>query len=91
MVKKVNMFKKKCLVCIFFIYNGSKLKYFFFDIYSIIVELMVINGCIVIFRFVLFFVCVFFLILLRFELIIFILCDVAYLWESLVFIFFNDF
>lgn len=52
---------------------------------------MVINGCIVIFRFVLFFVRVFFLILLRFELIIFILCDVAYLWESLVFIFFNDF
>lgn len=42
MVKKVNMFKKKCLVCIFFIYNGSKLKYFFFDIYSIIVELMVV-------------------------------------------------
>lgn len=90
MVKKVNMFKKKCSVCIFLIYNGSKPKHFLFDIYSTTVELMAINGCIAISRFVPFFVRVLLLTLLRSELIISILCDVAYPWESLVSTLFND-
>lgn len=90
MVKKVNMFKKKCSVCIFLIYNGSKPKHFLFDIYSTTVELMAINDCIAISRFVPFFVRVLLLTLLRSELIISILCDVAYPWESLVSTLFND-
>lgn len=90
MVKKVNMFKKKCSVCIFLIYNGSKPKHFLLDIYSTTVELMAINGCISISRFVPFFVRVLLLTLLRSELIISILCDVAYPWESLVSTLFND-
>lgn len=90
MVKKVTMFKKKCSVCIFLIYNGSKPKHFLFDIYSTTVELMAINGCIAISRFVPFFVRVLLLTLLRSELIISILCDVAYPWESLVSTLFND-
>lgn len=90
MVKKVNMFKKKFSVCIFLIYNGSKPKHFLVDIYSTTVELMAINGCIAISRFVPFFVRVLLLTLLRSELIISILCDVAYPWESLVSTLFND-
>lgn len=86
LVKKVNMFKKKCSVCIFLIYNGSKPKHFLFNIF-ITLQLNCLN---VISRFVPFFVSAFPLTLLRSELIISVLRDVAYPWESLVSTLFNN-